>query len=574
MLSAQQKKKLYVLIDGLCENTLSDTQFEQLDRWLRTDPDARKIYIHYVQMWVDLPYLHETLQTHVHSPTTSLTTMLSDHDWASGNLSDSAIWQALLEIERTAPGIVPIETKPKQEVSVKKADTPASSMSNRFWLVTALVSAAALFLILLLPFFVTPPKEVATLTDSMNVEWFEPENAIATGQRLSTRSPLRIENNGIVKLECDNGAKIIIEGPAAFEFIDTNQISLYAGRFSVRASGAATGFTAYTPTSCIVDLGTEFGVEVLRDGITHTHMFEGKASLAANKEGISAAISLLSPGQAKQIDGAGQLTDIAFKGRTFVREMNSRQGFVWRGEPIDLGDVFLNGDGWGSGTITETAIASSPIMDLPTLIVEGAITDTYRPEYDPQDPCYYAVDHPYIDGVFIPDGGNHPVQVSSLGHVYRDCPDTRGVTWKSPLLRETDRSFDEVVIGNTTFRKAIVLHSNLGVTFDLDVIRQTLPGISITQFQCLLDMQKRRKAHSKGWDYVAHMDVFVLLDGQERLRRNGVTPADDAIPVAIPIQPQERFLTLMVTNGDDESIDLDYGVFAEARLTLNVSNDS
>jgi len=278
MLTSQKKKKLYILLEGLCENTLSEDQFSQLDQWLRSDREVREIYIHYLQMWADLPYLQESLLSQVHHTTKSIETLLCDKDQSSVDWSDTAIWQALLEAERTSPGIARVVNPPELKPLPRKEQTSAPSKINRFWPFMTLASTAALVLVLILPLTVTPTQEVATLTDCVEAQWDPIEPTIFRGQRLMTQRTLRLQR-GIVRLEFDAGAKVIVEAPAVFELLSTNRMSFDSGRLRALAPDKAQGFTVETPSSKIIDLGTEFGVTVPRDGRTLAAVFDGSVKV-------------------------------------------------------------------------------------------------------------------------------------------------------------------------------------------------------------------------------------------------------------------------------------------------------
>jgi len=63
------------------------------------------------------------------------------------------------------------------------------------------------------------------------------------------------------------------------------------------------------------------------------------------------------------------------------------------------------------------------------------------------------------------------------------------------------------------------------------------------------------------------IDFWVLVDGQVRFSRQDATKADGALQVSVPLDEQDRFLTLAVTEGTD-GIWLDLGLFAEPALEL------
>ncbi|MFC1652106.1 FecR domain-containing protein [Planctomycetota bacterium] len=560
----------------LDHTAMTEDEAEQLSAWLKED-------IAHVRVFIRAGLLHREIHNRFSTADLVKKDLLQERVQDSGSgifeghMDDSDVWNALLYVERTSPTIAPIQSPKEGKKPVPKKNVEKNGSINRLRLYTIIATSAALLLILLLPFVVTPCKEAATLVDSMDAVWIKPSTPPAIGQRLRTGKSLQIEK-GIVKLELDDGTRMIVEAPATFQLADTNQVTLHNGHFSAWVPERALGFTAMTPTSRIVDLGTEFGVEVRDDGTARTHMFDGKASIAATQQNRSGGqSSLLSRGQAKQTDFTGTMSDIAFEGTRFVRQMDSSQGSVWRGETIDLVDVYWGGDGLGNGAGELPVLMSSPLMELPAVMTEQTLTNVFEPNVQASDPCYFAVPHPCVDGVFIPDGGNGAVQVSSLGHTY-DCPDTRGVTWKLAYSLETtnitfwdrDRNglWDRVEHEGPSNDKYVVLHSNMGLTFDLNALGRIFAKTRVAEFKAYIGIARHPWSSKHIEDIDLNLDITILEDGQERLSIKGIRVTDEPRELSLPLEPGSRFLTFMVTEGEDKSIDFDYGIFSDAHLVL------
>lgn len=94
---------------------------------------------------------------------------------------------------------------------------------------------------------------------------------------------------GFLELEFYRGAQLKIAGPAKINIIDEEHIQLLSGKVMTDVPKVAIGFTIDTPNSEIIDLGTEIGVEVLADGQSKVHVFEGLVK-AKNKHGYSQLI--------------------------------------------------------------------------------------------------------------------------------------------------------------------------------------------------------------------------------------------------------------------------------------------
>jgi len=92
---------------------------------------------------------------------------------------------------------------------------------------------------------------------------------------------------GLALLKFARGAKISIEGPAELKVLSDNSAYLAEGRIAAVVPAAAKGFEVDTPSGKIIDHGTEFGVRVLADGATDTHVFQGEIELIPSRSNES-----------------------------------------------------------------------------------------------------------------------------------------------------------------------------------------------------------------------------------------------------------------------------------------------
>ncbi|MCG8585189.1 MAG: FecR domain-containing protein, partial [Pirellulales bacterium] len=144
---------------------------------------------------------------------------------------------------------------------------------------------------------------VAWLVNTHNVEWTE--GGVPKSTRYKPGQRLAVES-GLVQIQYANGANVVIEGPAEFvvggarddgdglqslgrqtgehfAFIPPdpqNTGFLKHGKLVARvANKRAQGFTIDTPSTRVVDLGTEFGVNVARGGDTQVAVVTGVVEL-------------------------------------------------------------------------------------------------------------------------------------------------------------------------------------------------------------------------------------------------------------------------------------------------------
>ena len=119
---------------------------------------------------------------------------------------------------------------------------------------------------------------VATLTRGSGVVWDGEANYVDIGSTLSSRW-LRLKS-GAVQLEFYDGARVILEGPAALELISPGEARLDYGKLNARVPEPAHGFKVYTTDATVTDLGTEFGLNRQPDQPAKVEVFEGKVEVA------------------------------------------------------------------------------------------------------------------------------------------------------------------------------------------------------------------------------------------------------------------------------------------------------
>ena len=103
--------------------------------------------------------------------------------------------------------------------------------------------------------------------------------------------------SGLLEITYDTGAKVILQGPVAYEVDSRDGGYLSIGKLTAQLDNAKSKaanrtsslstihyplFTIKTPTATVTDLGTEFGVEVTREGSTNSYVFQGRIAVEAN----------------------------------------------------------------------------------------------------------------------------------------------------------------------------------------------------------------------------------------------------------------------------------------------------
>jgi FecR-like protein len=80
---------------------------------------------------------------------------------------------------------------------------------------------------------------------------------------------------GVAEFTLAKGVCVVVEGPAIFEVLSAARFRLDRGRLAATVPPQGIGFTVVTPTAEVIDLGTQFGVEVDGSDQTDVHVLKG-----------------------------------------------------------------------------------------------------------------------------------------------------------------------------------------------------------------------------------------------------------------------------------------------------------
>jgi hypothetical protein len=156
---------------------------------------------------------------------------------------------------------------------------------------------------------------VAVLTQALNAVWAD-KDPPRTGAALPSRR-LRIAS-GIVQFEFYSGARVVLEGPADFELVSMHKAICRQGKVRALVPPQARGFIIVAPQVELIDLGTEFGMEVDKEGQTDVHVFTGQVEYQKPAAAPGQPARLLNAGSALHFDPSGAATPIPASADTFV----------------------------------------------------------------------------------------------------------------------------------------------------------------------------------------------------------------------------------------------------------------
>jgi hypothetical protein len=477
----------------------------------------------------------------------------------------SRLLKSLGEYEQHALPQDTVKTKPDMVVSLDQPVSAGARRINKVSLFTVAACLAALILMIVyVNIFSGPTREaVAVMVNSVDARWAGSDLPVEINSNLSNYDGIRHLLRGCIQVRFFSGAEVIIEGPSEFEFKSFESMNLNSGRLYVNVAGGPSGFTVNTPCSRIVDLGTQFGVKVDFDGTSDLHMFKGRASISAGTQGANESVREVIQGHTLRVSPSlDHVQDIQVQQQMFVRHISSTNSLLWRGEPLDLANLASGGDGiskWGE------AFAISPFTGL----------QTQHMHYDRSAPNAYVpiAWNPYVDGIFVPNGGQSQV-VTSQGHLFTECPPTNGVFCSDLVMNQVSPvQRTSMVLQGVSYgypeHPGIFMHANLGLTYNLERIRSLVPADSNLVFRSKIGVSETETPRD------CDADFWVLVDGKVCYQKRNVRTKGLCGEIEVRLHKGDRFLTLVTTDGgtipaspDLKQTDSDWCIFAEPRIEI------
>jgi len=158
---------------------------------------------------------------------------------------------------------------------------------RRWWWRTMAMAAAALLLILVgawLPLERSASTSTAPafLLASTQAQWSDPEVELSLRSGDLPRGLLRLES-GSAEFRFQHGATAVLLGPVAVRFTGENSLYVQSGQVLCRCPTPESRITVTTPTTQVIDLGTEFAVAVAPDaGNTQITVLSGAVEVGTS----------------------------------------------------------------------------------------------------------------------------------------------------------------------------------------------------------------------------------------------------------------------------------------------------
>ena len=170
-------------------------------------------------------------------------------------------------------------------VSLAAGGRHRSSSLKRWPLVAAAVVLVSLTLIGL--FLPTQDPSFARISQSVAARG--DDGKVIVANRRTGAETIRLQQ-GLLRIDFDNGASMTVEGPAKVELRDLTHAYLHFGVATIHVPESAHGFTVDTADAEVVDLGTAFGLARDQDGRTHVCVFEGEVEVDGQRVGEGEAV--------------------------------------------------------------------------------------------------------------------------------------------------------------------------------------------------------------------------------------------------------------------------------------------
>lgn len=181
-----------------------------------------------------------------------------------------------------------------------------------------------------------PATSAARITGMIGVEWRDAakEPGIDAGSVAAERIAF---DTGLVELTYGSGVRVMLEGPADFSVTGVCSGRMDDGKLVARVPPGAEGFTVDYGNGRVVDLGTEFAMELRDGGKLELGVFDGEVELhlPGDRDPFYLAGS---QAVVHDLTAEEPLVPVPFDREKFVRQLPSRD-FPWRiesAEPVDL----------------------------------------------------------------------------------------------------------------------------------------------------------------------------------------------------------------------------------------------
>jgi hypothetical protein len=405
---------------------------------------------------------------------------------------------------------------------------PAPALNRKLIWRFSIAASVAIGLLILGAILGRPQPAPAVLVADVDAQWSVPAATLKPGDHIPP-GPLQLDS-GEAQIQLRTGVSILLKGPARIQVRSDNAAALTLGKLTASVPPEAVGFAVHTDTAQIIDRGTEFGVEVKSDDSVAVSVLRGKVEARPNDAG---APTVLVAGQAATLTATTVTLQKADAHPHFAQVLGADNS-------LDVCDLLCGGDGTKHqrGHAIEVTTGEAGLL--------SAV------DYKYGDHAYHPVlTLPAVDGTFVPDGTAGPQQVDSAGHLFK-FPVTLNRSfnriWAGGPVPQLGPPFHVMptTLGGIDYAIAphgfVAMHSNKGLTFNLDAVRRLQPEKRLTTFRCIAGNS------SSFPDIPVNMTILIdgILAGPPRSLISKSVPQG----ITIPIPADSHFLTITSLQGE------------------------
>jgi hypothetical protein len=131
--------------------------------------------------------------------------------------------------------------------------------------------------------------------------------------------------DGLIEVEFPSGVALVGRAPMTVDFVDGSCVRLIDGQLTAHVPKSAIGFRVEAPGATVIDQGTDFGVEAIKDRESEVHVFNGEVLIDLHGDKVKSADLLrLVTGEAARVDySTGMPSGIDLDAQKFIRSLNN-----------------------------------------------------------------------------------------------------------------------------------------------------------------------------------------------------------------------------------------------------------
>lgn len=359
--------ELRSLVEALCEETITPEQMSRLEAILWADPEAELHYLEHMQVHSDLIREFGGARAGTNS---------RDDDLSLSGLEEDLFPTGSSEVGRNsrrshrgfmfliaAAAIILTTTIALMRINGPRPPRPAAQLLPH-------VNREAK----------PPPRKVdvargiALVVKLDDLIWESTHRANPTEGDILAAGRLRFRS-GRLFLNMFTGVSLVVEGPADVELLSFDKVHVRSGRLRARVPEGAEGFVVSGPGSAVVDLGTEFGLNIGSKGQMQGKVFQGMVEAALlNEEGTYRRSRMMDPkSKSFNINPETEVIDAGFQDEDFVPRWTQATASLRLDRRYR--ETVLQSKPWGYWRFETLVDGTIPneIPDRPSLRAEGPI---------------------------------------------------------------------------------------------------------------------------------------------------------------------------------------------------------